>query len=145
MRMKIDGSVMFLAILEGVLTEDYGDGEVYEYNLTENSSVICVAMISKERFDFNGENWNEDAHDTWYSMVNSVEVPSWCDNEFTNDYVFSFEKNDYFFELTLETSKWENLRISELQFFVSVNEEPDIECFYDGYDVECTIHPLPGE
>ena len=144
MRMKIDGSVMFLAILEGVLTEDYGDGEVYEYNLTENSSEICVAMISKERFDFNGENWNEDAHDTWYSMVNSVEVPSWCDNEFTNDYVFSFEKDDYFFELTLETSKWENLRISELQFFVSVNEEPDIECFYDGYDVECTYIPYPG-
>ena len=56
---------------------------------------------------------------------------------------FRSEKDDYFFELTLETSKWENLRISELQFFVSVNEEPDIECFYDGYDVECTYIPYP--
>ena len=33
MKMKIDG-VMFLAIAEGVLIEDYGDGEVYEYDLT---------------------------------------------------------------------------------------------------------------
>ena len=144
MKMKIDGSVMFLAILEGVLTQDYGDGEVYEYNLTENSGESCVAMISKGRFDFNGENWNEDAHDTWYSMVNSVDVPSWCDNDFTNDYGFSFQKDDYFFELTLETSKWENLRISELQFFISVNEGPEVECFYDGFDVVCSYIPQTG-
>ena len=92
MKMKIDGSVMFLAIVEGVLTEDYGDGEVYEYDLTENSGESCVAMVNKGRFDFSGDNWNEDAHDTWYSMVNSVDVPSWCDNEFKNEYSFSFEK-----------------------------------------------------
>ena len=58
MKMKIDGSVMFLAIVEGVLTEDYGDGEVYEYDLTENSGETCVAMVNKGRFDFSGDNWN---------------------------------------------------------------------------------------
>ena len=144
MKMKIDGSVMFLAIVEGVLTEDYGDGEVYEYDLTENSGESCVAMVNKGRFDFSGDNWNEDAHDTWYSMVNSVDVPSWCDNEFKNEYSFSFQKDDSFFDLTLETSKWEELRISELQFFISVNEGSEIECFYDGYDGVCSYIPQMG-
>ena len=144
MKMKIDGSVMFLAIAEGVLTEDYGDGEVYEYDLTENSGESCVAMVNKGRFDFSGDNWNEDAHDTWYSMVNSVDVPSWCDNEFKDEYSFSFQKDDYFFDLTLETSKWEELRISELQFFISVNEGSEIECFYDGYDGVCSYIPQMG-
>ena len=144
MKMKIDGSVMFLAIVEGVLTKDYGDGEVYEYDLTENSGESCVAMVNKGRFDFSGDNWNEDAHDTWYSMVNSVDVPSWCDNEFKNEYSFSFQKDDSFFDLTLETSKWEELRISELQFFISVNEGSEIECFYDGYDGVCSYIPQMG-
>ena len=144
MKMKIDGSVMFLAIAEGVLTEDYGDGEVYEYDLTENSGESCVAMVNKGRFDFSGDNWNEDAHDTWYSMVNSVDVPSWCDNEFKDEYSFSFQKDDSFFDLTLETSKWEELRLSDLQFFISVNEGSEIECFYDGYDGVCSYIPQMG-
>ena len=144
MKMKIDGSVMFLAIAEGVLTEDYGDGEVYEYDLTENSGESCVAMVNKGRFDFSGDNWNEDAHDTWYSLVSSVDVPSWCDNEFKDEYSFSFQKDDFFFDLTLETSKWEDLRISELQFFISVNEGSEIECFYDGYDGVCSYIPQTG-
>ncbi|MEC7272962.1 MAG: hypothetical protein VXV85_04900 [Candidatus Thermoplasmatota archaeon] len=144
MKMKIDGSVMFLAVVEGVLTEDHGDGEVYEYDLTENSAESCFAMVNKGRFDFSGDNWNEDAHDTWYSMVNSVDVPSWCDNEFKNEYSFSLQKDDSFFKLTLETSKWEKLRISELQFFISVNEGSEIECFYDGYDGVCTYIPQMG-
>ena len=144
MKMKIDGSVMFLAIVEGVLTEDYGDGDVYEYDLTENSGESCVAMVNKGRFDFSGDNWNEDAHDTWYSMVSSVDVPSWCDNEFKDEYSFSFQKDDFFFDLTLETSKWEDLRISELQFFISVNEGSEIECFYDGYEGVCSYIPQTG-
>ena len=144
MKMKIDGSVMFLAIAEGVLTEDYGDGDVYEYDLTENSGESCVAMVNKGRFDFSGDNWNEDAHDTWYSMVSSVDVPSWCDNEFKDEYSFSFQKDDFFFDLTLETSKWEDLRISELQFFISVNEGSEIECFYDGYEGVCSYIPQTG-
>ena len=144
MKMKIDGSVMFLAIAEGVLTEDYGDGDVYEYDLTENSGESCVAMVNKGRFDFTGDNWNEDAHDTWYSMVSSVDVPSWCDNEFKDEYSFSFQKDDFFFDLTLETSKWEDLRISELQFFISVNEGSEIECFYDGYEGVCSYIPQTG-
>ncbi|MBT93783.1 MAG: hypothetical protein CMA60_03045 [Euryarchaeota archaeon] len=144
MKMKIDGSVMFLAIVEGVLTEDYGDGDVYEYDLTENSGESCVAMVNKGRFDFSGDNWNEDAHDTWYSMVSSVDVPSWCDNEFKDEYSFSFQKDDSFFDLTLETSKWEDLRISELQFFISVNEGSEIECFYDGYEGVCSYIPQTG-
>ena len=144
MKMKIDGSVMFLAIVEGVLTKDYGDGEVYEYDLTENSGESCVAMVNKGRFDFTGDNWNEDAHDTWYSMVSSVDVPSWCDNEFKDEYSFSFQKDDFFFDLTLETSKWEDLRISELQFFISVNEGSEIECFYDGYEGVCSYIPQTG-
>ena len=144
MKMKIDGGVMFMAILGGLFTEDYGDGEVYEYDLTEISGESCVAMVNKERFDFSGDNWNEDAHDTWYSMVNSVDVPSWCDNEFKNEYSFSLQKDDSFFDLTLETSKWEKLRISELQFFISVNEGSEVECFYDGYAGVCSYIPQTG-
>ena len=144
MKMKIDGGVMFMAILGGLFTEDYGDGEVYEYDLTETSGESCVAMVNKERFDFSGDNWNEDAHDTWYSMVNSVDVPSWCDNEFKNEYSFSLQKDDSFFDLTLETSKWEKLRISELQFFISVNEGSEVECFYDGYAGVCSYIPQTG-
>ena len=144
MKMKIDGGVMFMAVLGGLFTEDYGDGEVYEYDLTEISGESCVAMVNKERFDFSGDNWNEDAHDTWYSMVNSVDVPSWCDNEFKNEYSFSLQKDDSFFDLTLETSKWEKLRISELQFFISVNEGSEVECFYDGYAGVCSYIPQTG-
>jgi len=144
MKMKIDGGVMFMAVLGGLFTEDYGDGEVYEYDLTETSGESCVAMVNKERFDFSGDNWNEDAHDTWYSMVNSVDVPSWCDNEFKNEYSFSLQKDDSFFDLTLETSKWEKLRISELQFFISVNEGSEVECFYDGYAGVCSYIPQTG-
>ena len=147
MKMKIDGSVMFMNILEGVLSEDYGDGEVYEYDLTENSDENCVAMVSKGRLDFSGENWNADAHDTWYSMVNSVDVPSWCDNEFKNEYSFSFEQdnsNRGAFFLTLETSKWDLLEISDMAFYITIDGGSEIECFYDGYDGVCSYIPQFG-
>jgi len=147
MKMKIDGSVMFMNILEGVLSEDYGDGEVYEYDLTENSDENCVAMVSKGRLDFSGENWNADAHDTWYSMVNSVDVPSWCDNEFKNEYSFSFEQdnsNRGAFFLTLETSKWDLLEISDMAFYITIDGGSETECFYDGYDGVCSYIPQFG-
>lgn len=147
MKMKIDGSVMFMNILEGVLSEDYGDGEVYEYDLTENSDENCVAMVSKGRLDFSGENWNADAHDTWYSMVNSVDVPSWCDNEFKNEYSFSFEQdnsNRGAFFLTLETSKWDLLEISDMAFYITIDGGTETECFYDGYDGVCSYIPQFG-
>jgi hypothetical protein len=144
MKIKIDGSVMFMSIIEGVITEDYGDGEVYEYDLMEASGEDCVAMVSKGRFDFSGENWNEEAHNTWYSMVSSVDVPSWCDNEFKNDYSFSFEKDDSFFDLTLETSKWEPLKIDDMAFYITIDGGSEIECFYDGYDGICSYIPQFG-
>lgn len=141
MKIKIDGSVMFVSVIESVLEEDYGEGEVYEYDLMDTTSEDCVALISKERFEFTGENWNEEAHNTWYSMVNAVDIPDWCDNEFKNEYSFSFQHDDWFFELTLETSKWDALRISDMAFFVTINDGTETECFYDGYDGVCSYIP----
>ena len=143
MKINIVGSVMFMKLLQGTQIVDYGDGEVYEIELSDIEQE-CIATISKERFDFSGENWNEDAHNEWYSMVNSVDPPSWCDNDFKDDYQFTFSKNDNFFELTLEKSKWEKLSISDMKFYITINGGSEIECLYDGYDGVCSYIPQFG-
>ena len=77
-------------------------------------------------------------------MVNSVDPPSWCDNDFKDDYQFTFSKNDNFFELTLEKSKWEKLSISDMKFYITINGGSEIECLYDGYDGVCSYIPQFG-
>ena len=144
MKIKIDGGIMFMALLEGARIEDYDYGEVKEYDLLEEPGENCVAFVSKERIDFTDEYWNATIQNTWFSMVNSVDIPSWCDNEFKNEYSFSFEQDDSFFYLTLENTKWDRLEISDMAFYITVDEGSEIECFYDGYDGVCSYIPQFG-
>ena len=146
---EINGAVMFVQYIEAVQTEDDGDKRVNEYDLMDDLSKTCTAMVSKERLDFSGEDWNEDAYNTWFSMVNSADIPSWCDNEFKDEYrfSFSFEQSDSYygaFFLTLEQSKWDLLEISDMAFFITIDGSSEIECFYDGYDGVCSYIPQFG-
>ena len=146
---KIDGGVMFIQYIEAVQTEDDGDKRVNEYDLMDDVGKSCAAMVSKGRLDFSGEDWNEDAYNTWFSMVNSADIPSWCDNEFKDEYrfSFSFEQSDSYygaFFLTLEQSKWDLLEISDMAFFITIDGGSEIECFYDGYDGVCSYIPQFG-
>jgi hypothetical protein len=82
-------------------------------------------------------------------MVNSADIPSWCDNEFKDEYrfLFSFEQSDSYygaFFLTLEQSKWDLLKISDMAFFITIDGGSEIECFYDGYDGVCSYIPQFG-
>ena len=142
MKIKIVGDVMFMNALEATQIREYDDGEVTEEDMMDNIDETCYARVSKNSLEFNGE-WGGNEHDQYYEIVNSVEKPSWCGSEFKNEYTFSFTKNDNFFDLTLETSKFDRLNIDELQFFISVNGGSEIECFYDGYD-ECSYIPTFG-
>ena len=146
---EIDGGVMFIQYIEAVQTEDDGDKRVNEYDLMDDVGKTCTAMVSKGRLDFSGEDWNEDAYNTWLSMVNSADIPSWCDNEFKDEYrfSFSFEQSDSYygaFFLTLEQSKWDLLEISDMAFFITIDGGSEIECFYDGYDGVCSYIPQFG-
>ncbi len=142
---EIVDSVMFVQYIEAVQTEDDGDKRVNEYDMMDELSKTCTAMVSKGRLDFSGEDWNEDAYNTWFSMVNSVDIPSWCDNEFKDEYRFSFSlgQSDSF-RLTLEQSKWDLLEISDMAFFITIDGGSEIECFYDGYDGVCSYYPQFG-
>lgn len=144
MEIEIIGNVMFMNILETSQIREYDDGEIVEEDMSDDLQQTCFALVSKKNFDFSGEQWNEEAHDKWYAMVDSAEKPSWCDTEFKSEYVFSFSKTDNFFEITLEKSKWEKLSISDLEFFISINGGSEIECFYDGYDGVCSYIPQFG-
>ena len=142
MKIKIVGDVMFMNALEATQIREYDDGEVTEEDMMDNIDETCYARVSKNSLEINGE-WGGTEQDEYYEIVNSVEKPSWCGSEFKNEYTFSFTKNDNFFDLTLETSKYDRLNIDELQFFISVNDGSEIECFYDGYD-ECSYIPTFG-
>ena len=148
-KFEIDGGVMFIQYIEAVQTEDDGDKRVNEYDLMDDLDKTCTAMVSKGRLDFSGEDWNEDAYNTWFSMVNSADIPGWCDNEFKDEYSFSFstEQGDSYygtFFLTLEQSKWDHLEISDMAFFITIDGGSEIECFYDGYDGVCSYIPQFG-
>ena len=147
MKIKIVDDVIFMNFLEAIQIREYDDGEVTEVDMIDDEDYTiertCAALVSKNSLEFNGEYWDGDAQDEWYSIVNSVEKPSWCETEFKNEYTFSFNKNDNFFDLTLETSKIERLIIDNMRFFISVNGGSEIECFYDGYD-ECSYIPTFG-
>ena len=148
-KFEIDGGVMFIQYIEAVQTEDDGDKRVNEYDLMDDVGKTCTAMVSKGRLDFSGEDWNEDAYNTWFSMVNSADIPGWCDNEFKDEYSFSFstEQGDSYygtFFLTLEQSKWDHLEISDMAFFITIDGGSEIECFYDGYDGVCSYIPQFG-
>ena len=144
MKIKIVDDVIFMNVLEATETREYDDGEVIEEDIMDNIGETCQASVSKNSLEFNGEYWDGDAQDEWYSIVNSVEKPSWCETEFKNEYTFSFTKTDNFFDLTLETSKWDQLPIYEMEFFISVNGGSEIECFYDGYEDACSYIPQFG-
>ena len=143
MKIKIVDDVMFMNALEATQIREYDDGEVTEEDMMDNIDERCYATVSKNGLEFSGEYWDGDAQEEWYSIVNSVEKPSWCETEFKNEYTFSFTKTDNFFDLTLETSKYERLIIYDMRFFISVNGGSEIECFYDGYD-ECSYIPTFG-
>ena len=148
-KFAINGGVMFLKVTDFTQIRIYGDGEIYEVESLPNPGDECVAVVNTEWFEFDGETWSEDASNTWYSMVNSVDVPSWCDNEFKNEYRFSFstEQDDSYygtFFLTLEQSKWDYLEISDMAFFITIDGGSEIECFYDGYDDVCSYIPQFG-
>ena len=144
MNIQIVDDVMFMNALEATQTREYDDGEVTEENMMDNIDQTCHARVSKNSLEFNDEHWAGDAQEEWYLIVNSVEKPSWCESEFKNEYTFSFTKNDNFFDLTLETSKFDRLSIDEMKFFISVNGGSEIECFYDGYEDACSYIPTFG-
>jgi len=141
---EIIGDVMFQKPLQVKQIYTYEDGFTEEQDMMNEVDANCFVSINKAGLGVSGQSWDASAHDAWYSTVNSVKAPSWCDNDFVNDYVFSFEKNENFFELTLEHTKWDRLKIENLNFYININGGEQIKCFYDGFEGVCSYIPLFG-